>query len=166
MPRSPHNSGLELTDGTIALSFVITDHVDGWHALFSKDASGQEHGGHLTAYVADGRIKVRLQQQGDGGKWLYGAEGSIVADQQYHVAVTFGANGFRLYINGQLHDLELEYTQGIDTNPEPIAIGASLANRSAEHPTDARNEFHGTISDFTIYNSQFTDQQVADLAGA
>ena len=37
------------------------DDVNGRHALFSKDASGNADGGHLTAFVHDGRIEVRLQ---------------------------------------------------------------------------------------------------------
>ena len=160
-----HNSNLELTNGTAAFSFVA-DKVSSWHALFSKDASGQEHGGHLTAFVVDGRIKVRLQQQGDGEQWLYTPEGSIEAGQQYHVAVTFGANGFRLYLDGQINDLEIEYTQGIETNLEPIAIGANIWGRSPEDPNYARNEFHGTIRDFTLYDSQFDGQQVAQLAAS
>ena len=60
-----HSSDLELSDGTVSLTFVA-DEVWSRRALFSKDASQQEHGGHLTAYLESGRLKVRLQQQGDG----------------------------------------------------------------------------------------------------
>ena len=49
-----HYSGLELGAGTIGLTF-IANNVSNPRTLFSKDASGQEMGGHLTAFVWDHR---------------------------------------------------------------------------------------------------------------
>jgi len=159
-----HNADLELANGTVSLRFTA-DEVVGWQALFSKDASGQDQGGHLTAYLAEGRIRVRLQREGLGEQWLYTADDTIVAGQEYHVAVTFGAEGFWLYLDGQMADWETRFTQGLADNTQPLAIGASLAHRSSSNPTDARNEFDGVIRDFTIYDSQFTRRQVARVAG-
>jgi len=158
-----HTPELALANGTIALTFTAQD-VWGWHALFSKDAKGQEQGGHLTAFVVDTRIKVRLQNQGDGERWLYTEPGLIVAGQEYHVAVTFGDDGFWLYVDGQMKDWDLEFKQDLTTNTQSLAIGASIWSRSASHPDTASYEFHGVISDFRIYDYQFDDQQVAVLA--
>ena len=42
-----HETNLELANGTVAFTFTA-DKVSGYNGLFSKDASGQEFGGHLT----------------------------------------------------------------------------------------------------------------------
>ena len=94
-----HSDDLALTDGTIALTFTA-DRVDGKQALFSKDASGNQDGGHLTAFVYDGRIKVRLQSA-DGEVWLRTAEGSVEAGAEHHLTVTFGDDGFWVYLDGR-----------------------------------------------------------------
>ena len=161
-----HHRDLAVTDGTVSLWLTVEELSSGWQALFSKDASGQAHGGHLTAVVDDdGRVKVRLQQPGEGQEWISTPEGSIEAGQEYHLAITFGQDGFRLYLNGLLSDLELDYTQGIDTNPEPIAIGANIWGRSPEKPDYATDHLQGVIRDFTIYDSQLSRQQIKQLAG-
>ena len=72
-----HADRLALTDGTVALRFIADD-VSGRNTLFSKDASGSEEGGHLTAFVQDGRIMVRLQSETES-IWIKSAENSIVA---------------------------------------------------------------------------------------
>ena len=159
-----HNSDLAVANGSVALSFVA-DQVSGRHALFSKDAWGQDHGGHLTAFVQDGRVKVRLQKHGDGERWVKSEPGTIEAGRQHHVVVTFGDQGLWLYVDGLMADWELEYHQGIEPNPEPLAIGASIWGRSDDNPTYARNEFDGVISNFTLYNHQLSRPQVAELAG-
>lgn len=86
-------------------------------------------------------------------------------DRLHHVAITFGDQGFRLYLDGLLSDVELEYTQGIATNPEPLALGANIWGRSPADPTYAREEFDGVIRDFTIYDHPLSRQEVERLAG-
>ena len=54
--RLAHSDALALTEGTVAMT-ITPDDVCGRHALFSKDHSGYEDGGHLTAFVKDGRIR-------------------------------------------------------------------------------------------------------------
>ena len=76
----------------MALTFTADD-VSGQSALFSKDASGQETGGHLTAFVKDGRVKVRLQST-EQSQWLQTAEASVQPGEEYRLAVTFGTGGF------------------------------------------------------------------------
>ena len=158
-----HSDRLALEQGTIALTFVA-DEVEGAHALFSKDASGNRDGGHLTAFVYNGRVKVRLQSETDS-IYLWSPEGSIQAGQEYHLAVTFGPDGMWLYLDGRMEDWKTEFDQGIDTNVENLAIGANTWSRSDDRPTKTYNYFDGRIEDFTIYDSQFDRAQVADLVG-
>jgi len=80
------------------------------------------------------------------------------------VAITFGAEGFRLYLDGVLQDAEVGYTQGIQDNPNPLAIGANIWGRSEQNPNFARDLFDGTITNLTIYDSQLSASEVNDLA--
>ena len=160
-----HNRDLELENGTVAFSFTAAD-VSGWNGLFSKDASGQEQGGHLTAWVVNGGLKVRMQQLESGKEYLYAPEGSIQANQEHHVAITFGSKGLRLHVDGVLVDAEGDYTQGIADNTQPIVIGASIASRTPAKPNSAREEFEGLINDFTLYETQLSLQQIEELANA
>ena len=163
--EATHQPKFELANGTVSFRFTANE-IGGYQALFSKDASGNAQGGHLTAWVVDGRVKVRLQSI-SSERWLDTQAGTIVVGQEYHVAITFGEAGFWLYLNGQMQDWNQEFTQGIEANHEPVALGASISGRSADDdPNDVDSEFNGVISDFTIHNSQYDDQQVAALAGA
>jgi hypothetical protein len=157
-----HYGDLELTDGTVALAFTA-DEVSDQHALFSKDGFGQQQGGHLTAFIEDGRVKVRLQSA-EQSIWLQTAEASVRPGEEYHLAVTFGTEGFRLYLNGHLADSNDEFRQGIGTNLEALAIGANIWGRSDDNPLEAQHEFAGTISDFTIYGIQLRHDRIAKLS--
>ena len=157
-----HQPELQLNEGTVSLTFTADD-VFGAHALFSKDAHG-ESAGHLTAFVYDGRIKVRLQSDNDE-VWLRSAEGSVLPGDEHHVAITFGDDGFWLYLDGRMEDWAPEFTVDLSSNTEDMAIGANVWGRSDDDPRAVWSEFDGTISDFVVFDSQMTRHEVADLAG-
>ena len=81
------------------------------------------------------------------------------------MAVTFGEDGFWLYLDGQLVDSRSSFKQGLDTNNEVLAIGANIWGRSASDPYYARNHFAGTIKDFTVDGVQLGAALVAEIAG-
>ena len=83
-----HHNSLELAAGTIALSFSVAN-LPGEKAIFSKDGSGYENGGHLTAWVKDGKLIVR-QQSDSKTEWLEVPDMILTANQTYHLGVTFG----------------------------------------------------------------------------
>ena len=159
-----HDPAMQLSNGTIALSFTADD-IWGRHALFSKDFTGNRDGGDLTAYLENGRIIVRYQSA-DTSVYLKSPEGSIAEGEEYHLAVTFGADGFWLYVNGQMTDWESEFTQGMENNTQNMAIGATTWNRSADNPYRTWDNFDGTIGHFIIFDRQYTSQQVAALSAS
>ena len=57
---------LDLSNGTVALTFNA-DHVWGTQALFSKDGSGYDDGGHLTVWLQEGRLLIRQQSDDKHG---------------------------------------------------------------------------------------------------
>ena len=84
----PHDDTFELTNGTIALEFTAND-VSGRKTLFSKDARGYGQGGHLGAFVKDGRVEVQLQST-NSTVTLRTEAGSVRAGEDYTLAITFG----------------------------------------------------------------------------
>ncbi len=157
-----HNETLALESGSIALSFTAEE-TQGRQTLFSKDHSGLQNGGHLTAWVKDGRIEVRLQSA-TKSVVLRSAEDSVVAGQEHHVAVTFGEDGFRLFVDGLIADAEVDFTQGIAANNNPLVLGANAWTRNADK-ANLSDFFAGSIDGFTVYDHQLELNAVAELAG-
>lgn len=157
-----HDASMELANGTIEMTFT-SDDIWGRHALFSKDARDKGNGGHLSVYIQDGHIEARLQSA-EESSWLKSTEGSVLRGQEYHLAVTFGAGGFTLYLNGQPVDIEAGFTQGMSTNMEAMAIGANTWDRTEDRPFKAYDHFNGRISDFVMYDRQMSASEIAGLA--
>ncbi|WP_421982003.1 LamG-like jellyroll fold domain-containing protein [Roseibium sp.] len=153
---------LSLEAGTIALTFNA-DHVWGSQALFSKDGSGYDDGGHLTVWLKDGRIIVR-QQSDDSTEYLKVPDLMIEKDTDYHFAVSFGEDGLNVYVNGQLWAAEPEMKQGMDMNERSFLVGASGAWRSDDAHT-AHQQFNGTISNVMVFDEQVGGEAMAALAG-
>ncbi len=157
-----HDSAFELSEGSVAMTFV-PDEVEDRRALFSKDADGYQNGGHLTAFVNDGRVEVRLQST-EKSIWLKSEE-VLEPGESHHLAVTFGSDGFWLYVDGRLEGWRTSFGQGLEANMMSLAVGANTWGRSEEDPDWRWNFFDGTIADFTLYGTQFSRQEVAALAG-
>ena len=153
---------LSLEAGTIAMTFNA-DHVWGQQALFSKDGSGYDDGGHLTVWLKDGRIIVR-QQSDDSTEYLKVPDLTIEKDTDYHFAVSFGEDGLNVYVNGQLWAAEPEMKQGMDMNERSFLVGASGAWRSSDSQT-AHQQFNGTISNVMVFDEQVGGEAMAALAG-
>ncbi|MEO1525765.1 MAG: LamG-like jellyroll fold domain-containing protein, partial [Planctomycetota bacterium] len=158
-----HSDDLALSEGTYSLSFTADD-VSGRNALFSKDASGYGDGGHLTALVENGKLKVRFQSDSKS-ETVQTLSDSIVPSQEYHLAVTFGPDGFWLYLDGAIQDWETDFFQTMEFNTEDLLIGANGWSSTPDNPDSARDHFEGTLSDFTVFDSQMTRAEVRELAG-
>ena len=156
-----HFDGLAQSDGTITLSFTADD-KGGRNTLFSKDYGGQDIPGHLTASVTNGRLEVRLQSE-DRSETLWSARNSIEEGQEYDVAISFGAGGFQLYLDGVLVDQEDDFFQGLEANDLSMVMGGNGWNRSDRNPYNVRDAFEGEIEDFTVYDSQLPAETLALL---
>ncbi len=158
-----HSELLELGSGTFALS-VTLDSVGERQTLFSKDHSGLQDGGHLTVQVVDGYVEARLQSAEKTVK-LYSAVDSITAGEEHHIAVSFGADGFRLYVDGRIADAKVDFTQGISDNDNSLVLGAGTQSREGDR-LKLREPLEGVIHQFAIYDQQFGLDEMAELAGA
>ncbi len=157
-----HNSDLALSEGTVSLEFSV-DATDGRQTLFSKDHSGYQQGGHITAWVVDDHVEVRLQSDSESVK-LHSAVGSITAGETHQVAVSFGAEGARLYVDGLIADAEVDFQQGIAPNDNSLVLGASTVSRDGDRQ-NFRDPLAGEISSFVIYADQYGLAEMAALAG-
>jgi len=162
----PH-SGEYLTDeGTISLWFNASA-VNRRQGLWSKDSSGYDSGGHFTLYVeSNGQVKVRIQSLNTSH---YLQTEPVSANTWHHVAVQFGAEGFRLFLDGVERDSS-DYTGGLgpssggDGNFEPISIGAATWHSGDRVTTGAIDFFAGSIERVSVYNRYLPVGMVLTLA--
>ena len=104
-------------------------------------------------------------QNAEESVWLRTRSGSIKSGEEYHVAATFGSNGFQLFLNGRLVAEEAGFTDGLQNNTRDLAIGANTWARSLADPEWTRDFFDGRISGFGIYGDQLSAREIAGLAG-
>ncbi|MEM6471421.1 MAG: LamG-like jellyroll fold domain-containing protein, partial [Planctomycetota bacterium] len=168
----PHSPDLLLDEGTIQLWFR-TDDITQDGALFSKDANGFGAGGHITARVySNGEIQVRLQSTSTSYTVRTDNATQAIAENQWnHFAFSFGSDGMKLYINGQLMDSDaytggLGISSGSSGNTESLLLGASNEFSSAGTTNDIRHYYEGDLDEFAVIGSQLSDSDVARLAGS
>ena len=157
-----HAPSFELDSGTFLVEFSA-DSVAGRRTLFSKDHTGFQDGGHLTIQIIDGRIEARLQSEEASVK-IRSAIDSITTGESHHVAVSFGDEGFRLYVDGRIADAKVDFEQGIVANDNSLILGASTVVRNGDKP-NLRDHFDGTISSFYVLSDQYNLENMAILAG-
>ena len=160
-----HTGAQALAEGTVSLNFRLDDvPAEEMVTLFSKDEKNYGDGGHMTGYVWDGVLHVRIQST-EKSKYLKVEDMKIEAGEDYHLAVTFGPDGAALYLNGELLDVE----QGIDydwtTNTESTLLGASAMWRSDERPDNIGAVMDGEVSDYAVYDRILHQGEINGLAG-
>ncbi len=153
-----HSNALSLSNGTIAFGFALNS-VGVFQTLLSKDASGLGQGGHLSIYVNEnGALQVRIQDEVESHHITI--DDAVVAGEWYDLAVSFGADGLRVYQNGALVGYDSDVTVGLDTNTEYMVIGANNWS-SATGETDRINaHLDGQISDVVIFDTQETGDTI------
>ncbi|TWT47573.1 LamG-like jellyroll fold domain-containing protein [Botrimarina hoheduenensis] len=156
------NSAFEAENGTFTLRFTVDDSAP-QQGLFSKDHTGYQEGGHLTAWVHDNRVKVRLQSDTESIT-LQSSRYSVVAGQEHHMAISFGDTGMRLYLDGELVDLEIDFTAGIAANENPLTLGASAVARDGAR-ANLRDPLSGSLHELAFYDRALSRREIARLAG-
>jgi Concanavalin A-like lectin/glucanases superfamily len=161
----PHNDAFLLDNGSVSLWFNA-DNVSSHHAMFSKDSSGYDTGGHLHIYVEGSRLKVRIQSTGTS--YSLQSSATLSTGSWHHAVFTFGAGGAVLYLDGQVVDTD-SYTGGLGTtsggvgNYEPIAIGAGTWNSGNLTTSSTTYHYEGLIDDARMYNYALSGAEVVSL---
>ncbi|GAB5495479.1 MAG: hypothetical protein Phyf2KO_05590 [Phycisphaerales bacterium] len=160
-----HENDMLLDEGTVHLTFNA-DSVSGTQGLLSKDSTNYDDGGHLTVWVKDGEVEVRLQSTTQS--YTVRSDVDLVAGQEYDVDVSFGSDGLKLFVDGELADSD-SYTGGLGTssggsgNAEPIVLGANAWQSGDETADNLKDYFSGTISDVAIFGEQLGADDVSDI---
>ncbi|UCF97239.1 MAG: LamG domain-containing protein, partial [Spirochaetaceae bacterium] len=162
----PHDEEFELAEGTVQLWFK-TDQSWGRQGLLAKDAYGYGDGGHLSIFLVNGRIEVRLQSEGNS--YYICTERLVQKGDWYHLAFSFGPEGMKLYLDGELVGANA-YTGGLAGNRESLVIGGAnwgnkkdsgdLSKLKISHP------FNGHIDEVAIFGQVLTAQQIRQLMTA
>jgi Ca2+-binding RTX toxin-like protein len=156
---------MRLPNGTIAFTFTCNSPDDGgYHVLFSKDGSSNA-AGDVTAFIHDGQLTVLLQD-GANSHWLDVGDCTVEAGKRYDFAMSFGAGGLQIYLNGE--KLVADYGQhiGLADNTRALVIGGGGWGRDASHPDVIWHHLDGTVADFTAYDRELTRDEVEACSGA
>jgi len=161
-----HDPAFEVANGTVMFWFN-TDTTARDQTLFAKDRSGFGSGGHLNIRL-DGRdIEVRLQSTSqsfriDTDNTAF--NNPVRPDRWYHLAVTWGEAGMKLYLNGALIGTN-SFAGGLLGNHEPIVIGGS--NRSNTDDSGDLSKiritepFDGHIDEVAFFGEALNAEQIA-----
>ncbi len=141
-----HDTDLELSDAVISFSFKTGD-TTGTQGLFSKDASGYSGGGnHISAYLKNGRLVVRFQDE-DSSRYFFVRD--VEENVAHDVSIYAGSAGVALFYDGELFRYDPDFVINLEDNSENLQVGA-LGWASAAGADTYNNLFSGTITDFEI----------------
>ncbi|MGI9390912.1 MAG: LamG-like jellyroll fold domain-containing protein, partial [Boseongicola sp.] len=159
-----HDAGQAASEGTWAFNFTAYNPGnDQNQALISKDHSGFEDGGHLTAYInTHGVLKVRFQSQTED-KYLYDWDVRIEEDQEYHFAFTFDDSEIALYLDGALVDADTGFAGGMTGNEEDLVLGASTRTRW-EDDDNLQWHFDGEIENLLLLDRPLEEIEILFLS--
>ena len=160
-----HAAGEAQTEGTILISFTANTPGEDHQALYSKDHSNFEEGGHVSIWVdSGGHLKVRYQTTEES--FYLRSDDKIEAGQTYDMAFTFSEEGASLYVDGVLNDLSDAgegFTGGMSGNTYPTVIGASAMHRRDDDPK-ARWFFDGEIDQVSVLDVEIGPVEALLLA--
>ncbi len=162
----PHQDAFLTDNGTVGFWLNI-DSVGNRQGLWSKDASGYGTGGHMSIMLEpDGRIRARIQNL-ETSIELY-SDTQLSAGDWVHVAVVFGQEGLKLYVDGALESSN-DYvggfgaTSGGTGNFEPIVLGANAWASDDLSALPVKEYFTGTLENVIFYSEEFTSEAVSQL---
>ena len=163
----PHDDLQATNEGTWSFTFNANNPGNGNNqALFSKDHSGLETGGHLTAYITgNGHLKVRYQNddEADAEKYLVDWGTKIEANEDYHFAFTFDDDEIGLYLNGQLLDADTGFEGGMSGNEEDLVLGASTRTRNGDDD-NLQWHFDGEVENLLLLDRPLEELEILFLA--
>jgi len=135
-------------------------------ALASSGSDGNVAGSFFLAMNDGdkGQMVFRLQD-GASNKFVFTPLDTVSADQWHHVAVSWGADGMKIYVDGVLH-MTNDFTGGVAFTGDPITIGASqmFSLPGQAEPTD--RFFKGNLAEAAFIDQALSDGEIADLYNA
>lgn len=141
----PADPAQEMAEGTLWLEFT-PNAVTGEQGLWAKDYIGYEAGGHFSLWVSGSTVYWRIQD--DSTSYQHTRTG-VVAGQRNQIAVEFGPDGFKGWLNGE-QAFSDPYTGGLIGNQNAIVVGAMSQGREPwVNPLD------GTMHTTELYDGKY-----------
>ena len=160
-----HSNTLLLDEGSLSFWMYDTSaiHTAG---VISKDAAGLGNGGHLSIMTQPltgtgsntGKLSVRLQSTTDSH---YVVSPVMPTQTWHHVVFSFGSEGMKLYLNGDLVDSNA-YTGGLLGNLNPMVFGASSAGATSGY-NPLRDWWSGMLDQVAFFDTALPPQAVRAL---
>lgn len=159
----PHSDSFVTKNGTVELWFNTSEVTQMRYGIFTKDSLNFDTGGQLSIFLRGnvGSPYVEARLQSPSADYYVDSIGSpaIAVGNWYHVTVTFGGGGLRLYLNGVQVDSNA-YTGGTQGNYEPIAIGANSWRSGDLVILPLFDFFKGIIDEVRMYNRALSPTEV------
>lgn len=156
--RVGHDSAYELAEGSISFWYNVERRSGNQQAFISKDVSGNGLGGHLSIYMEDRKVKVRLQDQ-FSSLYLSSASSDTHSHQWQHVVFVFGPGGMQLFVDAKLVDQNAD-PRGVSGNQENLVLGAST-HQSGGGMTVWPLE--GSLDDVVIWTRRLQASEIDEL---
>jgi hypothetical protein len=155
------SQALDVASGTIQFWFNART-VNGQQTLFAKASNNDPNG--LTIGL-NGNDLVAQFGGGQSGVSL-GSDQGVTANSWHHVALTFGANGTQLYLDGNLV-AESMAPESLAGNHDAIVLGASNQSTPTGTGDPSRQRvtstFNGLIDEVAIFNGALSHPDVRNL---
>lgn len=168
-----HNEAFEVSQGTITMD-VLPDAIEDFGIFVSKDHIGTQDGGHFRlGHTETGGIFMRFAPGDGGGNKEWVSTGGLLTEGEWsHIAVSFGAEGVTVYVDGTAIGAESwtatagdvaspnVYTEAfLLQNENPWVFGADqhktdlndTAQEFGVDNEDLRNPFEGAIANFGVW---------------
>ncbi len=146
----PHNSSMELANGSLTFSFNGNQQQN---TLVSKGEGGDDPGEFDISTRNNGKIRFNFTDDDGDNVRLEG--GSINWGEWNSVTITWGDEGLQLWLNGSMVASNSGVTNGLEENDESLKFGAN---------EDNDDEFDGAIDDIALFNSQLSAEDISTIA--
>ncbi len=160
----PDNESFTIANGTWSIWFMPDQLIDStdpvsFYFLMSMNQAGSNAGDIIIFWQygegVDGQLRFQMDDNGDVSRVIDTNSASWNQDQWYHCAVTWGAAGMRMYIDGILQTDTDANTDGGGQNTVDLHIGS--------HSSSTWFTFPGSIDDVRIYNRALTEVEIYSL---
>lgn len=169
--RIDHRESMEVDYGSIALWFQpasLYATSPAIQVVCSKYVHDEPDSAQFAIVCISGQVYLMLDYQ---GSFQYAQIGPITGDTWHHLAVSWGEDGWKTYLDG-----EAEATLGTriglgeawtdDANESRLRFGAARGLFGRFGSTDLGHHFTGKICEAAFFAYELSEKQVEDLASA
>lgn len=150
-----HESSLNIQDEITIAARIFVNEFGDWDGIVSK---GQNSAPWAMQLWGDGSLRFTANWGAiDGvGEGSWNSSRKLSANTWHHVAVSYGPQGIRFYIDGLLDENQPDVDLSFGENEEPLFIGADFPGGD--------EYFDGLIQDVKVFNRVVQSEDILTLA--